>query len=192
MNRSSHLGAGVVPSKKRGRVAGLAALVGVWLSLFAVEACSLGEGVTPSCEDELCSDHGACDDGRGGVPAETGCCLRASREVMSVCLPAGGPDDDWRPACDGALASTACDMDRQDAVADLMARRGLGSVDVSNVCTVGIALFDHCMAGGLSLVGTGGGSAGGGGGAAAGGGGSTGGSGGSTGGSGGGTGGTGG
>jgi hypothetical protein len=101
---------------------------------MATPACSLGEGVTPSCDPEApardasgnpnpdaCLQVGVCDNGKGGVLADPTCCdAAATREIQS------------------------CQRSRAARFADCMNVTG----DVC--CDQASTVFAVCMAGNLS------------------------------------------
>lgn len=100
---------------------------------MGVVACSLGEGVTPTCNPDLppddpnaCFQVAACDNGNGGVKAEEGCCVEAGNQQYGVCNMADIAGD-FRDLCVPG-----------------------GNPPPSGCCTSAQTTFDQCMAGILS------------------------------------------
>lgn len=107
---------------------------------IAYAACSLGDGVTRTCDpdatpdqSDACFQVAACDTGNGGVKAEEGCCVQAGNHEYGFCE---GKDieGDYRDICvpGGATPPSGC-------------------------CNPAQNIFDLCMAGALSGAGGGGG-----------------------------------
>ena len=100
---------------------------------FAYAACSLGDGVTSTCDpnatpdqSNACFQVAGCDNGNGGVKAEEGCCVKAGNHEYGFCE---GKDieGDYRDICvpGGATPPSGC-------------------------CNPAQNIFDLCMAGVLS------------------------------------------
>jgi hypothetical protein len=127
------------------------ALLVAWLSLAG--GCSLGEGVTPTCDinaapntDNACNQVAECDQGNGVVVATDPCCDRAASQDLAI-----------------------CEQVEVEKLGGSFIQLCVGNPMASGCCTSAQKTFDICKAGTLSSGSGGGGvggSAGGAGGAA--------------------------
>lgn len=143
-----------------------------------VAACSLGDGVTPTCDPtapasdpNACDLRVACDDGNGGVAASDACCVEAVQLIVERCAQRL-LDVSWNEACSstGALQGESCSffdqamVDKSPGIAHATQEQAEANpgVTATPVCDFASAAFDHCLAGGFVVSpGTGGGGAGG-------------------------------
>ena len=141
------------------------------LVALAPGGCSLGDAVTPQCDPDLpanadgaCTQTAACDDGKGGVKADAGCCEQAAAVLMGLCLQ-DGVGNDWPQSCasGGFLVDRVCTLAHSDVTDVVKQINGFSfTVDVTTACQVGTAIREFCLAGGLEFKeNTGGGGSGG-------------------------------
>lgn len=81
-----------------------AGIVAGAFALVLAGGCSLGTGVTPTCNldntEPACDPPPSCDDGKGGLLATPECCLaRANDEYNLVCTTENAAGKDYRLLC---------------------------------------------------------------------------------------------
>ncbi len=110
---------------------GVAFLAAAALGWFALDGCSYGTGVTPTCESgggQACDPLPKCDVGLGVLAQTDECCmLRGNDQYGIVCMKEFPSGNDFRKVC---------------------AMTGMGgAAPDANCCNAAKSEFDNCMKG---------------------------------------------
>lgn len=151
IGREPNKGFGVGRLRPARLVVGAALLVACGL---VMAACSLGEGITQTCDSEApansegaCTETSVCDAGNGIVKAEEGCCVAVGTYLYGICLGAVY-EGNFRDECTAAATDNACCANSDSAYKVCMEGRYPVSAKPSSSAAGGGASASSASAGG--------------------------------------------